>query len=121
MTRTIAAGVVAVVLLAAPAFAHDVDGKWNGIVSTPMGDIPVAFEFKADGATLNGTSSAPDGSTLQIKDGKIDGQTITFVMSIDAGGVPLDLNYKGDVTAAEIKFTLEIFGMPFEFVVKKAQ
>ena len=115
----IGALVLGVMLLAAPAFAHDVDGKWNGTVSTPMGDIPVAFEFKADGATLTGTSSGPDGSTIQIKDGKIDGQTITFMMSIDAGGMPLDLNYKGAVTAAEIKFTLEVFGMPFEFVVKK--
>ena len=31
-----------------------VDGKWTGSVSTPNGDFPVSFNFKADGATLNG-------------------------------------------------------------------
>ena len=120
MSKTIPVLVLAALLFAAPAFAHDVDGKWAGTVATPMGDVPVAFEFKADGATLTGTSSGPDGTALQIKDGKIDGQTITFMMSIDAGGMPLDLNYKGVVSPAEIKFTLEVFGMPFEFVVKKS-
>lgn len=120
MTKTAAALVVGLLLIAAPALAHDVDGKWTGTVATPMGDIPVAFEFKADGTALTGTSSGPDGTPIAIKDGKVDGQTITFVMSIDAGGMPLDLNYKGAVTAAEIKFTLEVFGMPFEFVVKKS-
>ena len=118
MTKTIPFVVIAVLLMAAPALAHDVDGKWSGTVSTPMGDIPVAFEFKADGVTLTGTSSGPDGSAIAIKDGKVDGQTITFMMSIDAGGMPLDLSYKRAVTASEIQFTLEVFGMPFEFVVK---
>jgi hypothetical protein len=119
MTRVAAALAVAVLVMAAPALAHDVDGKWTGTVATPMGEIPVAFEFKADGTALTGTSSGPDGAPVAIRDGKIDGQTITFVMSIDAGGMPLDLNYKGAVTATEIKFTLDVFGMPFEFVVKK--
>jgi hypothetical protein len=121
MSKRLCALVIGVMVLStAPAFAHDADGKWAGTVSTPMGDVPVAFEFKTDGATLTGTSSGPDGSSVQIKDGKVDGQTISFTMSIDAGGMPLDLNYKGAVAPAEIKFTLEVFGMPFEFVVKKS-
>jgi hypothetical protein len=120
MTRTIAALVFAVLVTAAPAFAHDADGKWAGTVMTPMGDVQVAFEFKTDGAMLTGTSSGPDGAAVAIKDGKVDGQTITFMMSIDAGGMPLDLNYKGVVTPGEIKFTLDVFGMPLEFVVKKS-
>ena len=48
--------VVGLMLLAAPAFAADVDGKWSGTVSTPMGDIPVAYEFKAEGTMLTGTT-----------------------------------------------------------------
>jgi len=28
-------------ILAVPAFAADVDGKWNGTVTTPQGEIPV--------------------------------------------------------------------------------
>ena len=38
--------VVGLLLLAAPAFAADVDGKWTGTVSTPMGDLPVAVRVQ---------------------------------------------------------------------------
>ncbi len=45
--------------------AHDVDGKWAGSLSTPGGDNPVTFTFKADGAKLTGTTSGPDGAEGQ--------------------------------------------------------
>ena len=111
--------VLACVLLSVPAFAADVDGKWTGTVSTPNGDFPVSYEFKADGATLTGTTMSPDGATVPIKDGKIDGNNISFTVSLDFGGMALDINYKGVVTPAEIKMTGDVFGMTFEFVVKK--
>ena len=103
----------------APAFAADVDGKWAGTVSTPGGDVNVAFDFKSDGTALSGTTTGPDGATIPIKDGKIDGEKITFLVSIDLGGMMLDINYTGVVGPAEIKLTLDFAGMPFEFVVKK--
>ena len=59
--------VVGLLLFAAPAFAADVDGKWTGTVSTPMGDLPVQYEFKADGSMLTGTTlgSTADRSRLR--------------------------------------------------------
>jgi hypothetical protein len=119
--KVLAALVLGFVLFAAaPALAHDVDGKWAGTVSTPMGDIPVAYEFKADGAKLTGSTTGPDGGQIAIKDGKVEGNTITFGVTLDFGGMTLDLNYKGVVTPSEIKMTGEFAGMPFEFTVKKA-
>ena len=112
--------VVGLMLLAAPAFAEDVDGKWTGTVSTPMGDIPVAYEFKADGAKLIGTTLGPDGGSVPIKDGKVDGNNISFGVTLDFGGMAIDLTYKGVVTPTEIKMTGDFMGMPFEFTVKKA-
>jgi hypothetical protein len=119
--KVLAALVMGFVLLAAaPALAHDVDGKWTGTVSTPMGDIPVAYEFKADGATLTGSTTGPDGGQVPIKDGKVEGNSISFGVSLDFGGMPLELTYKGVVSGGEIKITGEFAGMPFEFTVKKA-
>ncbi len=106
-------------LTAAPAFAADVDGKWSGSISTPNGDVMVAFDLKADGATLTGTTTGPDGASLPIKNGKIEGTKISFLVSIDLGGMPLDLNYTGIVSPVEIKMTIDFAGMPFEFTVKK--
>jgi hypothetical protein len=111
--------VAALLLLAVSAFAADVDGKWTGSVSTPMGDFPVAFTFKADGATLNGSMAGPDGGDIAIKDGMIDGANISFWLSIDMGGNALKLTYKGVVAADQIKISGDAAGMPFEFVVKK--
>ena len=110
----------AFMLLAVSAFAADVDGKWAGSVSTPNGDFPVAFTFKADGATLTGTTAGPDGGDVKIADGKADGNNISFNITFDFGGMPITLMYKGVVAKDEIKFTIDIGGMPFDLTVKKA-
>ena len=111
--------VFALLLLAPPAYAADVDGKWAGTVSTPNGDIPVGFTFKADGTTLTGSMQGMDGMELPIKNGKVDGKTISFLVSLDFGGMPFELSYKGEVSPAEIKLVGDFMGMPFELVVKK--
>ena len=99
--------------------AADVDGKWSGSVSTPNGDFNMAFTFKADGATLTGTMLGMDGKDNPIKDGKIDGANIAFSVDLDFGGQAFTLNYKGVVSAEEIKFEGEAGGQVFEVVVKK--
>ena len=111
--------VLALLLWAAPAMAADVDGKWAGTVSTPGGDFPVSFEFKADGTKLTGTTMSPDGSAVNIKDGKIDGNKIAFGVSLDFGGMTIDIAYTGVVSPTEVKLTADVAGMPLEFVVKK--
>jgi hypothetical protein len=114
------AAAAALLLLAFSAFAADVDGKWTGSVSTPNGDIPVSFNFKADGAMLNGSMAGPDGGDIAIKDGMIDGANISFWLSLDFGGNAMKLTYKGVVASDQIKISGDAAGMPFEFVVKKA-
>jgi hypothetical protein len=107
-------------LLAISAFAADVDGKWAGTMNTPMGDIPIGFTLKADGAKLSGSTTGPDGADIAIKDGKIDGANISFTVTFDFGGMPFMLAYKGVVSADSIKFNIDAAGMPLEVVVKKA-
>jgi len=109
------------VLAAAPARAADIDGKWTGSLDTPMGTLPVGFTFKADGATLTGSQTGMDGMELQIKNGKIDGDKISFVVTIDFGGMAFDLNYTGVVSPDTIKLTIDIPGMPIMFEVKKVK
>src|SRR5580700_1001426 len=111
--------VLGFLLLAVSALAADVDGKWNGTISTPNGDFPQAFTFKADGATLGGAMAGPDGKDIAIKDGKVDGSNISFTVTIDFGGMAITLSYKGVVAKDQIKFTGEAMGMPFDLVVKK--
>lgn len=110
---------VLMLLCAAPALAADVDGKWSGSLATPNGDVTIGFEFKSDGAMLTGSTTGPDGAQVAIKNGKIEGNKISFIVTIDFGGMMFDVAYNGAVSPAEIKMTIDFAGMPFEFTVKK--
>src|SRR6185295_3922903 len=107
-------------IAAVPAFAADVDGKWTGSIAGPAGDFQLTFTFKADGTTLTGSTTGMDGAEVPIKDGKVDGNNISFTVSFDFGGMPLTISYKGLVEKDQIKMSGEAFGMPFEFTLKKA-
>jgi len=111
--------ILGLLLLAAPAFAADVDGKWTGTMSTPGGDFPLTFTFKADGAKLTGSMTGMDGMEIPITNGKVDGNQISYTVTIDFGGMALEMIYKGVVTPAEIKLDMSVFDMPFQLVVKK--
>jgi hypothetical protein len=107
-------------LITTAVYGADVDGKWTGTIAGPAGDTAVSFTFKADGAKLTGTTVGLDGMDVPIKDGKIDGNNLSFMISLDFGGMPFEISYKGVVASDQIKMTAEFFGMPFDFVVKKA-
>jgi hypothetical protein len=112
--------VLGLLLLAAPAVAADIDGKWTGSLDTPNGAVQVGFTFKADDTMLSGSTTGPDGNVVAIKNGKIDGNKISFAVDLDFGGMPFTLAYTGVVSSEQVKLTADFMGMPFEFTVKKA-
>src|SRR6476659_8700195 len=58
------ASVLLVLVVCVTAYAADIDGTWTGTVQTPMGDFPVTFTFKADGAKLTGSTMGFDGAEV---------------------------------------------------------
>jgi len=62
-----------------------------------------------------------DGMEVAIKDGKVDGNTISFSVSLDFGGMTFMLTYKGVLSGEEMKVMGDAMGMPFEFVLKKSK
>jgi len=115
------AGVAMLLVLSTAGYAADVDGTWTGTVQGPQGDLNIVFKFKADGATLTGTTLGFDGAEVSIKDGKIDGNNISWTVTFDFGGMPFMISYKGVVSADQIKVAGDAFGMPFEFLLKKSK
>jgi hypothetical protein len=111
--------VLGFLLLAVSALAADVDGKWSGTISTPNGDFPQTFTFKADGAMLSGSLEFMPGMAIPIADGKVDGNNISFSVTLDFG-MPFTLTYTGVVSGNELKLKGDAAGMPFEFILKKA-
>ena len=91
---------------ALPLMAADVDGKWSGAIETPQGNIDIGFTFMADGATLNGSTTGPDGSETKITDGKINGEDISFTVTIEGGPMPFTINYTGKIMGDKIDLTM---------------
>jgi hypothetical protein len=121
MTRRLLLALALCALVLAPVRAADVDGKWTGSIDTPMGNIPIEFNFKADGSTLNGSMLGPDGGQIPIKNGKLDANKISFNVSIDFGGMSLDFAYTGTLSGDTLQMSSDFMGMPFMFSMKKAQ
>jgi hypothetical protein len=107
----------------------DIDGKWSGQYNSGMGDpMTLVYTFKADGNTLTGTSLSGPDTQIPIKDGKINGNNISFVVVVDFGGQPMTFNYKGVLKGDEIELSFEIAGAPpmeggapQKFIVKRVR
>jgi hypothetical protein len=99
------------------AFAADIDGKWAGdIVGQNM---QIAFTFKAEGTTLTGVHIV-NGQETPIKEGKIDGNNISFTVTLDMGG-ETKIPHKGIISGDQIKMTYEMAGQSGEILVKRVK
>lgn len=102
--------ILAILLLAfaSAAFAAaDANGKWSAEFETAIGPQKYTFEFKVEGTTLTGKVTSPRG-TQDLKEAKVNGDTISFVENIDAQGQQLRAEYTGKVSGDEIKFTRKV-------------
>ena len=73
-----------------------VDGNWNIIMSTPMGDRNATLTLKDSGGALTGTQAA-DGNSAEIFDGTAKGDDVTWKVSI-TNPMPLTLEFTGKVS-----------------------
>lgn len=76
LRRVMLAGIL-ILMAAVVSAAADVDGRWQGTISGPNGDITLTFNFKADGTKLTGTVETPNGET-PISEGKVEDNKISF-------------------------------------------
>jgi hypothetical protein len=104
------------------AFAADVNGKWVAQVPGRGGETREAtFNLKADGSQLTGSVSGPRGE-VNISDGRVDGDEISFTQVMEFNGNQVKLIYKGKVSGDQIKFTRQREGgqRAAEFIAKRA-
>ncbi|MBX9858560.1 MAG: hypothetical protein K2Y20_03110 [Sphingomonas sp.] len=58
-----------------------VDGTWETVVKSPLGDQKSTITVKSDGNSWTGTSVGQMGTT-EITDGTLDGNTINWTMAM---------------------------------------
>ena len=108
-------------MLATLLYCADATGKWKGSIDAGGETRELTFDLKASGDTLTGTFSGPMEKPSEIKDGKIQGDTVSFWAMAEYQGQPIKLVFKGQVLASEIHFTmgLDDGSWSTDLVVKK--
>lgn len=119
-------GIVATLLaiIAAPAWAADATGTWKGEVHTPDGRVlPFVAHLKQDKSAitgkLEGINGAPD---VEIMDGKIDGDTITFWGIRKVNGADVKFTYSGKLSGDSLDIKIlrgDGSGAPLEALTKR--
>ncbi len=114
--------------------AADISGQWKASFKTNYGTdlegnpLPreageTTFTFKQKGEELTGTVSSTSFSETEIRQGKVSGDTITFVVSRTFGRRERRMTYTGTLAGEEIKFqtSIEGFGRGVQMVAKRVQ
>lgn len=104
--------------LSATAFAADPSGKWTATFDTQIGQQNYTYEFKLEGDKLTGTATSQNGKST-ITEGKVTGDTITFVENLDYQGNALRVTYTGKLSGDEIKFTRNVADLATEELTAK--
>jgi hypothetical protein len=87
--------------------AADFNGKWTAEFDTQIGVQKYTYEFHVDGTTVTGKATNERGETA-ITEGKIDGDTITFVENLSFNGMDIKITYTGKIDGDTIKFTRKV-------------
>jgi len=90
--------------------AADIAGKWKASMEGGQGG-DVTFVFKVDGNKLGGTAASEMSGEVPITEGKIDGNSISFTVVINANGQEMKILHKGTVNGDEIKLEVQFAGM----------
>jgi alpha-N-arabinofuranosidase len=98
---------------AVKTFAADVTGTWKSEFDSQIGRQKYTFTFKQDGAKLTGKANSEAGDRkreAELKEGKVDGDTISFVEMLSIQDNEIRITYTGKLSTDrnEIKFTREV-------------
>ena len=115
---------LAAVLMILAASAHasgpDITGTWKASFDTQIGQQNYIYTFVVKNTTLTGKIQSELGGTTEIVDGKIDGETISFVEIFKYEGMEIRITYSGRAASAdEIKFTRQVAEFATEEIVAK--
>ncbi|MBI3683748.1 MAG: hypothetical protein HY235_25520 [Acidobacteria bacterium] len=108
-------------VFAISALAADVTGKWKYSFTTPNGDTRESvLNLKADGSKLTGAVESARGN-VEIKDGTISGDQLSFSVVRNFGGNEVTIKYKGKVEGDTMKLTMNFGDNDIDITAKRLQ
>jgi len=118
MRRLFLLATTAAIVMSAPLLGADITGTWKASFDTQIGVQNYTYTFKVDGSKLTGTAKSDNGE-VQITEGSVSGDDISFVENLNFQGMELRIVYKGKVSGDEIKFVRNILDMFMEELTAK--
>jgi hypothetical protein len=119
MRRSLLFAPVVWMVFGAAAFAADIAGKWTASFDTQIGQQNYTYTFKVDGAALTGTAESSQFGKVEITEGAVKGDEISFVENMSFEGNAVRVEYKGRISGDEIKFTRKVGDFATEDLVAK--
>ena len=94
-------------VFAVTASAADITGTWKATADMGNGPMERTFVFKQAGAKLTGETESQMMGKSTLMDGKVEGDAVTFTITVKFQDNEMKMNYKGKITGDSIKFTVE--------------
>ena len=108
-----------IAVLAVIASAADITGNWKADLQTPQGTVQVSYTFKQDREALTGTWQAAQSPTVDITEGKVTGDKVSFVVKMGPNA-NITFAHEGTIKGDEIQLTMKPSGeFPGSSVVAK--
>ena len=82
----------------------NVDGSWNTVVKSPLGDQAAVFTVTSNGDSFTGTFAGAMGN-VDIKDGKVDGDKLSWSLDITVP-MPMTLTCEATVDGDSLNGTV---------------
>ena len=127
MTKKLLFAVTLMLVASFALMAADVTGKWVAEQPGRNGGPPrqTVFQLKADGAKLTGTMLGGGGrggapTPVEITDGKVDGDKVSFTVKRETPNGAMETKYNGTVSGDELKLKFEGRGGEMEMVAKRS-
>ena len=89
------------------AYAADATGKWTFETQGRNGPMTQTLNLKQSGSDLTGTLAGGRGGDVQISDGKVDGDNVSFNVVREFQGNKVTIKYTGTISGDEMKLTIE--------------
>jgi hypothetical protein len=112
----------ALVLLATPALAGDVAGKWVAEFDSQVGVQKYTYELAVDGGKLTGKASFErmgEKGVVDLTEGKVEGDAVSFVEPLEFQGTSIRIEYQGTLKGDEIHFTRKVGDFATEEIVAR--
>lgn len=110
--RSAIAVVVLLLALVARLAATNISGTWTSVFDSEIGKQEYTYRFMADGRKLTGTIYGSQVGESRIQNGRINGDSISFVETGKYQGYPFRIYYSGTLTSEnDIAFTRTVVGL----------